>query len=258
MGDATRRSGEVAPGAGPSRALGRALGLVAAVLLAAACGKSPTSPTTRGAERSSDTTTAPADPAARAGAPSGTTKGPTQMADTDADIALVQGAIAKEIKVSPSDVQVEPLDVSIPGITAFTATVPPAKAGRGVIRTGIVQGGAIYTETEAMSRVARAWDYGAKRTVPPETVAQVFGALHSATAESQPFIDDDTIKAYKRISGPKRAAAIAMPKEATVDGHPAVVYCLTSSSRGTPFSVVTAIVKPDFKVEIRAQPVLED
>lgn len=180
------------------------------------------------------------------------------MATTESDIAIVQGAIAKEIKVSPNDVQVQPLEVSIPGITAFTATVHPAKAGRGVTRTGIVQGGAIYTETEAMSRVARAWDYGAKRTVPPETVAEVFGRLHSATAESSPFIDDDTVQTYKRVSGPKRAAAITVPKEATVDGHPAVVYCLTSSSRGTPFSVVTAIVKPDFQVEIRAQPVLED
>jgi len=37
-----------------------------------------------------------------------------------------------------------------------------------------------------------------------------------------------------------------------------VVYCLTSSARGIPFSVVTAIVKPDFQVELRARPVLED
>ena len=227
-----------------ARAAGRGAGalaaraLLAAALLAAACGKSHTA---RGTESGS-----------------GTTKGPTQMAATQPDTAIVADALAKELKVAPGDVKVRPLPVSVPGITVFTASVNPAKAGRPVTRTGIVEGGAIYTETEAMSRVARAWGYGAKRTVPPETVAEVFGALHLATAESSPFIDEDTVDTYRSVSGPKRAAAVAMPKETTADGHPAVVYCLTSASRGTPFSIVTAIVKPDFKVEIRAAPVLED
>jgi len=212
-----------------------ALALLAAVLLAAACGKSHTA---RGAEGGS-----------------GITKGPTQMAATQPDTAIVQDALAKELKVAPGDVKVRPLNVSVPGILVFTASV---KAGRPVTRTGIVEGGVIYTETEAMSRVARAWNYGVARTVPPETVAQVFGALHLATAESSPFIDEDTVDTYRSVSGPKRAAAVAMPKEATADGHPAVVYCLTSASRGTPFSVITAMVKPGFQVELRAQPVLED
>lgn len=180
------------------------------------------------------------------------------MASTTQDTAVVQKAIAQELKIATADVKVRPLNVSVPGITVFSAVADPAKAGRNVTRTGIVEGGTIYVETDAMSRVARAWDYGAKRTVPPATVAQVFGLLHSATAESSAFIDADTVQTYKKVSGPKRAAAIALPTETTVDGHPAVVYCLTSSARGTPFSIVTAIVRPDFKVEIRAQPVLED
>jgi hypothetical protein len=227
----------------------RALCLVQAVLLSAACGKSLQPRPSEGSDGTSTVS---------AGSAGANTKGPTQMADTESDIAIVQGAIAKEIKVAPEDVRVRPLEVSVPGITVFTASVNRAKAGRSVTRTGIVQGGSIYVETEAMSRVARAWDYGARRPVPATTVAEVFGALHNATAESSPFIDDDTVQTYKKVSGPKRAVAVAMPVEATVDGHPAVVYCLTSSSRGTPFSVITAIVKPDFKVEIRAQPVLED
>jgi hypothetical protein len=217
---------------------------VQAILLSAACGKG-----VQGVQ------SVPADPA---GPARPNTKGPTQMADTQADIATVQGAIAQELKVGPNDVKVRPLRVNVPGITVFTASVNPARAGRSVTRTGIVEGGAIHVETEAMSRVARAWGYGASRTVPATTVAQVFGALHHATAESSPFIDEDTVETYKKVSGPKRAAAVAMPVEATVDGHPAVVYSLTSSSRGTPFSVITAIVKPDFQIEIRAQPVLED
>lgn len=185
-------------------------------------------------------------------------KGPRQMASTEQDIAVVQRAIAQELGVPESAVKVRPLEVTISGITVFSASVDPAKAGRPVTRTGIVEGGKIYTETEAMSRVARAWKYGAKRTVSPVTVAQVFGALHSATAGSSPFIDEDTVQTYKKVSGPKRAAAVALPTETTVEGHPAVVYCLTSSARGTPFSVVTAIVLPDDKVELRVQPVLED
>ena len=218
----------------------RLLCVLHAVLLSAACGK------------------APQPRAEPAGPPISNTKGAVHMASTEEDIALVQRTIAQELKIEAADVKVRPVPVTVPGITVFTASVHPAKAGRGVTRTGIVEGGAIYTETEAMSRVARAWGYGAQRTVPAATVAQVFGALHSATAESSAFIDEDTVDTYKRVSGPKRAAAVAMPKEATVDGNPAVVYCITSSSRSIPFSVVTAIVKPDGKVELRAQPVLED
>jgi hypothetical protein len=180
------------------------------------------------------------------------------MASTDQDIAVVQRTIAQDLKVPETAVKVRPLRVTVPGIMVFTAAVDPARAGRQVSRTGIVEAGAVYTETEAMSRVARAWNYGAKRTVPPASVAQVFAALHSATAESSTFIDDDTVQTYRKVSGPKRAAAIALPAEITVDGHPAVVYCLTSSARSIPFSIVTAVVRPDFKVELHAQPVLED
>jgi hypothetical protein len=192
------------------------------------------------------------------GANKANAKGTAQMASTEQDIAVVQRTIAQELQVAAGDIKVRPVNVSVPGITVFSASVNPGKAGRHVTRTGIVEGGTIYTETDAMSRVVRAWHYGAKRTVPPEAVAQVFSVLHNATAESSAFIDEDTVQTYKTVSGPKRAAAAAMPREATVDGHPAVVYCLTSSARGTPFSVVTAVVSPDGKVELRAKPVLED
>jgi hypothetical protein len=212
-----------------------------AALFSIACGKGPAP---RAAEGSDGT--------------GSNTKGAVQMASPQQDIATVQRALAQELKVAEGDVKVRPLDVSVPGITVFTASVNPAKAGRNVTRTGIVEGGAIHVETEAMSRVARAWGYGAKRTVPPETVAEVFGALHSATAESSPFLDSDTVQTYKKVSGPKRAAAVALPAETTVDGNPAVVYYLTSSSRAIPFSMVTAIVRQGFQVELRAQPVLED
>src|SRR5512144_305485 len=115
-------------------------------------------------------------PAGPPGANKTNAKGTAQMASTEQDIAVAQRAIAQELQVAASDVKVRPVNVSVPGITVFSAAVNPAKAGRHVTRTGIVEGGTIYTETDAMSRVARAWHYGARRTVPPVTVAQVFGA----------------------------------------------------------------------------------
>lgn len=180
------------------------------------------------------------------------------MATTEQDIATAQHAVAQDLQVADGDVKVRAVSVAVPGITVFLASVNPGKAGRHASRTGIVDGGAVYTETAAMARVARAWGYGAHRSVPPATVAQAFAALHSATAESSAILDADTASTYKQVSGPKRAAAVALPAEATVDGLPAVVYCLTSSARGTPFSVVTAVIKPDFSVELRVAPVRED
>jgi hypothetical protein len=221
--------------------VGKRAGLLVLALWLAACGN-----------------TAVAGPASPPGAGKTNAKGTAQMASTEQDIAVAQRAIAQDLRVPESAVKVRVVHVTVPGITVFSAAVDPGKAGRHASRTGIVEAGAIYTETDAMSRVARAWHYDARRPVPPVTVAQVFGALHNATAESSALIDDDTVQTYKKVSGPRRAAAAALPAESTVDGQPAVVYCLTSSARMTPFSVVTAVVKPDFKVELHVQPVLED
>ena len=229
------------------------LSVSVAVALAVACGNGIPSRATDGSGTGSALAAPP-------GPGSATTnkKGTAQMSTTEQDTAVAQHAIAQELAVPDTAVKVRPLRVTVPGITVFTAAVDPGKAGRHVTRTGIVDGGAVYSGTDAMSRVARAWGYGAKRTVPPATVAQVFGVLHPPTADSSAIIDEDTAQTYKKVSGPKRAAAVALPAEATVDGHPAAVYCLTSSARETPFSVVTAVVKPDFKVELRVQPVNED
>ncbi len=176
----------------------------------------------------------------------------------DQDVAVVQHALAQDFKVPETAIKVRLLGVTVPGISVFTASIDPAQLGRHATRTGIVDGGAIYSQTDAMSRVARAWNYGAKRTVPAATVAEVFAVLHSATGGSSTFTSDAALQTFKRVSGPKRAAAAALPSEITVDGLPAVTYCLTSSARSAPFSVVTAIIKPDFTVELRVQAVNED
>lgn len=180
------------------------------------------------------------------------------MASTEQDIATAQHAVAQDLQLADSDVRARALPITVPGITIFLASAAPGKAGRHAARSGIVDGGAVYSEAEALTRVARAWGYGAQRPVPAATVAQAFAALHRANAESTAILDEDTAKTYRQVAGPKRAAAVAVPAETTVDGLPAVTFCMTSSARGTPFSVVTAVVHPDYRVELRIQPVLED
>lgn len=84
------------------------------------------------------------------------------------------------------------------------------------------------------------------------------GLLHSGTHETGALVDEDTLDVFKSTAYPKQAEAAALPGELTVDGLPAVQYCITSGARSIPFSVVTAIVKPDFQVELRTQPVMSE
>ena len=185
-----------------------------------------------------------------------TAKGNAPMSDKQRDIALVQKHYATEFKVDPGDIKVRVDEaVKIPGITLFSAVPDPAKAGRNVHRGGIVEGGAIHVEAEAMQRVARAWSYGAQRTVPATQFAQVMSQLQSSRHGISAILDADTLDVFKSISHPEQAAAAALPKETTVDGLPAVEYCIQSEARSIPFTVVTAIVKPDFQVELRQRPI---
>lgn len=181
-----------------------------------------------------------------------TAKGNAPMSDKQRDIALVQKQYASEFKVDPADIKVRVDEaVKIPGITLFSASVNPAKAGRHAHRGGIVEGGAIHVEAEAMQRVARAWKYGAQRTVSANDFARVMSQLHSSRHGTSTILDQDTLEVFKSISHPEQAAAAALPRELTVDGLPAVEYSLQSEARSIPFTVVTAIVKPDFQVELR-------
>lgn len=88
----------------------------------------------------------------------------------------------------------------------------------------VVEGGAVHTGTDAMSRVARAGGYGAKRTVPPSTVAQMFSALNNPTADSAAILNDDTAQTYKkspapsalpRSRSPRRPPSAAIPPSCT-------------------------------------------
>jgi hypothetical protein len=222
----------------------RNLGIsIAALIFMAACGKQPTA--------AGDTALAGSQHSA---APE--TKGDSSMPGPTSDIEIVQARYAQELKIAPADIKVRtPTKIAIPGITLFKASADPKKAGRHVTRNGIVEGGQIYVEKEAMSHVARAWGYGEKRTVSAKDFATVMGILHSATHGSAAITDADTLDVFKSTAHPKQAAAAALPAETTVDGKPAVTYSLTSEG---PLTLVTAIVHPDFHVELQTQPVLPD
>lgn len=188
-----------------------------------------------------------------------TAVGSMSMTDTQRHVALIQEHYAEELGLDPDDIRVRVDDMArVPGITLFSAVPNPAKAGRNVHRSGIVAGGAIHVEGEAMRRVAEAWRYGANRTVSAAEFARVMGKLHSATHGTSAIVDADTLDVFKSIAYPKQAAAAALPRETTVGGLPAVEYCIQSEARSIPFTVVTAVVEPDFTVELRTQPIMSE
>jgi hypothetical protein len=86
----------------------------------------------------------------------------------------------------------------------------------------------------------------------------VMGQLHSGTHGTSAIVNANNLDVFKSIAHPKQAAAAALPKELTVDGLPAVEYCIRSEARSIPFTVVTAVVKPDFQIELREQRIMNE
>lgn len=186
---------------------------------------------------------------------------PTTTADATQGTPMqeIQAQLAREHNVAPTDVKVRLIDKPVvPGVTVFAATIDPKKLGRNASRFGILESGKLYVEQEAMGRVARAWGYGPARTVSAADVAKIFGTLHSARDGVAPLVNAGTLETFKATAYPKQAAAAQLPAETTVEGLPAVTYCITSGARTIPFSVVTAIIRPDFTVELRLQPIAKD
>ncbi len=170
----------------------------------------------------------------------------------------IQKLVAKEFKLSPGDIEVRELaEAKAPGLVVFTAVPDAGKLGREAFRNGVYDGAQLLSERAAMTAVARAWGYGAKRTVSAVDVARTFSALHSESAAVSSILDADELDVWKSIASPKQAAASILPTEETVEGQPAVKYCIRSSSRSIPFTVVTALFKSD-GVELRTEAVLND
>jgi hypothetical protein len=171
----------------------------------------------------------------------------------------IQKLVAQEFKVSAGDVKVKLLDEpKTPGVTAFTAVIDPKKiGGREGIRTGVFDGKQLLGDGAAISAVARAWGYGATRTASAVDVARVFSALHSARAEVSAILDQRMLSVFQQTQPAKQVAEAILPTEETVDGLPAVKYCIRSGSRAVPFAVVTAVFK-DGGVELRTREVSRD
>ncbi len=186
--------------------------------------------------------------------PTTTTDGTSESASSsETPMKEIQKQLAAQFKVSPGDIEVSVIDdPKVPGLVPFTASVNAEKLGRHAAASGVLDGKTILVEKAAMSAVARAWGYGAKRTVSAGDVATVFGQLHSESVSTTALMGETRFKAFKANAQPELAAAAQLPSEETVDGLPAVKYCI-SSSGPIPFTVVTAIVKPDFTVELRTQ-----
>lgn len=170
----------------------------------------------------------------------------------------IQKLVAKEFGVAPGDVKVDvEREPRTPGLTVFTAYPDEAKLGREAVRTGVYDGAQLLSEGAAISAVARAWGYGTTRTVTASDVARTFALLHSEKASVSAMLTAGEVQVFKQGAQPRRAAAAALPSEELVNGAPAVKYCIRSSSRAVPFSVVTAIFK-DGGVELRTEVIPND
>lgn len=188
----------------------------------------------------------------------GATSGASGETGEESPMKNIQKLVAKEFKLSPGDIEVRELaEAKAPGLIVFTAVPDAGKLGREAFRNGVYDGSQLLSEKAAMTAVARAWGYGAKRTVSAVDVARTFSVLHSESAAVSSILDADELDVWKSIASPKQAAASTLPAEETVDGLPAVKYCIRSSSRSIPFTVVTALFKSD-GVELRTEAVLND
>ncbi len=178
---------------------------------------------------------------------------PDGAGSSESPMKEIQKQLAAKFKVSAGDIEVSVIDApAVPGLVPFTASVNAAKLGRPASASGVLDGKKLLVEREAMAAVARAWGYGAKRAVSADDVATVFGQIHSEHVSTLPLMGETRFKSFKANALPELAAAAELPSEQTVDGLPAVKYCITSSG-SIPFTVVTAIFKPDFSVELRTQ-----
>lgn len=172
-------------------------------------------------------------------------------------IGTIQRHYASELHCDdPAHVEVEIYDeVLVPGITVFVARRGPDAEpkiwprGASFTRGGIVEAGEIYSETEAISRVLRAWDYGKKRTVTATDFAKVAARLYDEESPGAALTDSLSLQIKKRHAAPGIKSRLALPQEVVIDGFPAVKFQIL---RGNPIEV-TVIVRDDFDVDLASE-----
>nr|AYM53882.1 hypothetical protein [Kofleria flava] len=159
----------------------------------------------------------------------------------------IQEEVAKRLDASASEVEVTTFkEAEVPGMTVFRAYVPSPKAGRpGRFSYGVVKGNTIESDRKkATTMVLEAWNYGPGRTVPPERVALVLGVFEGGSREPA---DALVTQAQVDAMSETQKKVIFLPREATVDGKPAVEYWATSGE--VPLWKTTAVINPDRTVQ---------
>jgi hypothetical protein len=145
------------------------------------------------------------------------------------------------------DVDVDVLDTAdVPNAFVFRARQPSKKGRHGSFRVGVVDaGGVTLGRDAAINRVLLAWGYGKTRSVPAAKVAQVIGYLEGDNEyPSMPLLDPTNVSTMREDWRP----LVFLPRESTVDGHPAVEYWVNFGAvENTPPLLTRAqlIVQPD-------------
>jgi hypothetical protein len=159
----------------------------------------------------------------------------------------IQKEVAKRLDASANEVEVTLFEeAQVPGMTVFRAYVPPPKPGRpGRYSYGVIKGDIVELDRKkATTMVLEAWGYGPERAVPPERVALVLGVFAGGSREPA---DALLTQAHLDAMSEKQRKVIFLPREATVDGKPAIEYWATSGE--VPLWKATAVIHPDRTVE---------
>lgn len=171
---------------------------------------------------------------------------PGDTPDLPEQTRIITAAVAERMGVQPGVIKVEFPNATVPGLAVFKAIVTSAQPV--AYSVGVVHQGEVITDrADALKRVVAAWGYGARRTVPVVQVAAVFGALEVSDQAWRPILTREQIDAMSS----RRRQMVFLPREATVDGKPAVQYWVKSVK--PPLSLTTAIIEPDGSVTMDRQ-----
>lgn len=162
--------------------------------------------------------------------------------------STIKKKVAEIDEVPESEVTLTRFEEPTPGLFVFQAETPGAIPDRGPEYTfGVLAGGRVEVRN-AIELVAEVWGYDESRPVPAVTVAKVFGLLGSDIEPHRPLLEEkDLDKVHER-----HRDLVALPRETTVDGRPAVQYWETSPRE--PFLMrVTAVFQPDSTVAFQVE-----
>jgi hypothetical protein len=164
------------------------------------------------------------------------------------DVSMVKEYVAQQRKKPSTDVEVKVLaQANVPHTTVFRARLLSERGRPGSFTVGIVSDGKIITGfDQAAATIAKEWSYGAKRSVPAEKMALVLGWLEGVREPSQAITTTEQLDVVQ----PAWQKFMYLPKETTVEGHPAVQYWVQAPGE-RPAWESQAVFLPDGTVKLR-------